>query len=153
MESWRRRRSTIMEWQGEFSPTLRPRGNFLHKANNILRRPRHRTAINSLLIRHRLQQLRSELGYSGNSFVRREKGERAPEASTDLHEIVADSDESLRRRGGVAGGRRRRRGRRSEEVSDAAENKRYVVLDAVAIGGGGRRRRRRREHGDFVWKR
>lgn len=87
-----------MEWEGEFGPTLRTRRNFLDETNNIVRCPRHRITINSLLIRLGLQQLRSELGDSGDGFGRGEKGQRAPEASADLHEIVPDSGESLRRR-------------------------------------------------------
>ena len=93
-----------MERQGEFGPTLRPRRNLLHKTNNIFRGSRHRVVIVApLLIRLQLQQLRSELGDSGDGFVRGNARERVLEASADLHEIVPDSGQSLQG-GGIAGG-------------------------------------------------
>ncbi|KAH1160220.1 hypothetical protein GYH30_031817 [Glycine max] len=125
--------------------------------NNIFRGSRYRiVTVAPLLIMLQLQQLRSELGDSGDDSVPGNVLERVLEASADLHKIVPDSDQSLRGgeiTGGGGGRRRRRRRRRkrrgrgrrrrqSEGVGDTAKNMRYVVLDAMAIDGGLRRRRR-----------
>ena len=104
--------------------------------NNIFRGSRYRiVTVAPLLIMLQLQQLRSELGDSGDDSVPGNVLERVLEASADLHKIVPDSDQSLRG-GEITGGGGGREGwvqREANERRDGAKHFRKAIKHVYVV--------------------